>query len=368
MPGGIKVLIAEDSAMMRRVLNSILSKEPTFELIGAARDGEDLLDKARILQPDVITLDINMPRMDGLTALEIIMQEEIAPVIMVSSLTKAGADITIQALEMGAFDCVAKPGGTVSTNMSSVAGELINKIKAAARSGTLQRIAGRQSVGDSVRKNVRRKGPAKKSSAAKASRVHAPPATGKDKAVAIGISTGGPKTIFNVLPMLPANFPAPVFLVQHLPPNFTAAFAARINRGCPMRCVEARSGMTVEPGTIYLGQGGRQINIVRTSNDKVVIRTPSRPEHIFMPSVDVMMESVLNVYGANTIGVLMTGMGNDGADAMAKIVKANGYTVAESEESAVVWGMPGSAVERGGAKIVLPSWKIADEIVKAVMS
>lgn len=368
MSDGIKVLIAEDSAMMRRVLRDILSKDPAIEVIGAARDGEDLLDKARTLRPDIITLDINMPRMDGLTALEIIMHEEIAPVIMVSSLTQAGAEITIQALEMGAFDCVAKPGGTVSTDMSSVARELINKVKAAARSGTLQRICGRRPVTDLVRKKMKKKGPAKKILAAKASRVPPPGTNGKDKAVAIGISTGGPKTIFDVLPRLPADLPAAVFLVQHLPPNFTASFAARINRSCPMRCVEARSGMTVEPGTIYLGQGGRQINIIRTSDSKVSIRTPSRPEHIFMPSVDVMMESVLNVYGANTIGVLMTGMGNDGADAMVKIVKAHGHTVAESKESAVVWGMPGSAVERGGAKIVLPSWKIADEIVKAVIS
>lgn len=361
----IKVLIADDSALMRRLLKDIFLADPSLEVIGAARDGEDLLEKARALHPDVITLDVNMPRMDGITALRILMEEKIAPVVMVSSLTREGADITLQALELGAFDYVAKPGGTVTADMSSVSREMLSKVKAAAKSGlTVRRPAreraGRRGARQPAGACVRRVLPA-------AART---PATGSSapgyKVVALGISTGGPKTIFDVLPNLPADLGIAVFMVQHLPANFTASFAARLDRMCPMRCVEAQSGMKVEPGTIYLGQGGRQLNLRRKQDGEVVIRTPSRPEHTFMPSVDVMMESVLETYGADTIGVLMTGMGNDGAKAMAMIHEAGGVTIAESEESAVVWGMPGSAVALGAVQVLAPSWEIAAEIIKAI--
>lgn len=361
----IKVLIADDSALMRRLLKDIFAADPSLEVIGAARDGEDLLEKARALRPDVITLDVNMPRMDGITALRILMEEKIAPVVMVSSLTREGADITLQALELGAFDYVAKPGGTVTADMSSVSREMLSKVRAAAGAGLRERLSGRERAGKRgarpaangcVRRLPR--------STPRALAAGAP--AGDYKVVVLGISTGGPKTIFDVLPHLPADLGIAVFMVQHLPANFTASFAARLDRLCPMRCVEAQSGMKVEPGTIYLGQGGRHLNVRRKQDGEVVIRTPSRPEHTFMPSVDIMMESVLEAYGADTIGVLMTGMGNDGAKAMAKIHEAGGITIAESEESAVVWGMPGAAVALGAVQVIAPSWEIAAEIIKAI--
>jgi two-component system chemotaxis response regulator CheB len=184
--------------------------------------------------------------------------------------------------------------------------------------------------------------------------------------VVIGISTGGPKTLFDVLPHLPRDLNAAVFVVQHMPPAFTHSFARRIDSQCPMKCTEASPGTVVEPGNIYLGKGGFHLALFKKLTGTVVLRTPTRPEHPFIPSVDVMMESVLEVFGSDTIGVLMTGMGDDGADAMIKIRKAGGRTIAESEESAIVFGMPREAIERGGAEIIAPSWNIAGEIDRAV--
>jgi two-component system chemotaxis response regulator CheB len=184
--------------------------------------------------------------------------------------------------------------------------------------------------------------------------------------VAIGISTGGPKTIFDVLPFLPADLNAPVFLVQHMPVGFTASYAKRIDAASPMTCVEVKAGMKIEPGTIYLGQAGRHLTLFKKSSGEIVVRTPTRPEHQFMPSVNVMMESVFNVYGPDTVGVLMTGMGDDGADMMVTITEAGGNTIAESEETAIVFGMPNEAINRGGANVVAASWDIAEEIIKAV--
>lgn len=362
MPEKITVLIADDSALMRKTLREIVESDAKLQVVGTARDGEDLLEKARNLRPDVITLDINMPRMDGLTALEILVRERIAPVVMVSSLTQAGASVSLQALEMGAFDCVAKPGGTVSADMSSVARELIHKLKGAAETGVKERLVRERGKATGAKGRPERRQPEK---AAKA-RAPLPGAGLGYKAVAIGLSTGGPRTIFEVLPQLPATLNAAIFLVQHLPPHFTASFAERLDKACAMRCVEAQSGMEVAPGTIYLGQGGRQVNVLRRDNRSVVLRTPSRPVHVFMPSVDVMMHSVLAAYGSDTVGVLMTGMGDDGAEAMVAVTNAGGITIAESEESAVVWGMPGAAVARGGAQFVAPSWEIAERIVRAV--
>ncbi|MBF0226990.1 MAG: chemotaxis response regulator protein-glutamate methylesterase [Desulfobacterales bacterium] len=344
----IKVLIADDSALMRRSLKEILESEGNIEVIASARDGVDVLEKADLYNPDVITLDINMPRMDGITALKKLISKKIAPVIMVSSLTQAGAAITVKALELGAFDYVSKPGGTVSIDMRSVATELIRKVVAASSNDIVKRLS-RKSDKSIIKRTVY----SRKSSYLKFGY----------KAVAIGISTGGPKTIFDVLPYLPASLNAAIFLVQHIAASFTETFANRINVSCKMKCVEARAGMDVEPGTIYLGRGGYHMTVVEKANRQVVIRTPKRPDHLFIPSVDVMMDSVVGVYGADTVGVLMTGMGDDGANSMVKIVKSGGFTIAESEESAVVWGMPGEAVARGGARVVLPSWEVANAII-----
>jgi len=347
----IKVLIADDSALMRKMLKRILELDPEIEVVAAARDGNDVVEKAREYLPDVVTMDVNMPGQDGITALQYIVDEKICPVVMVSSLTQEGAVTTFEALELGAFDFVGKPGGTVSSNMDSVAAELLTKVKLAASLKKKGRM--------SERLFRSRKKPETKlkpySSGAKAT-----------KAVVMGISTGGPKVIYEVLPLLPPDINAVLFLVQHMPPNFTSTYVKRLNDACQLNVVEAQAGMKVEKGVLYVGSGGRHLNLVKTTNGDVMVRLSSKPDHLFIPSVSVMMESVLSVYGSRTVGVIMTGMGNDGADAMVNIRKAGGITIAESEESAIVYGMPGETVKRGGAEIVVPIWNIAAEIVKAV--
>ncbi|PKM76141.1 MAG: chemotaxis response regulator protein-glutamate methylesterase [Firmicutes bacterium HGW-Firmicutes-15] len=346
----IRVIIADDSAMMRKMLRKMLESDSDIEVIATARDGNEVVEKARDLRPDAITMDVNMPGQDGITALQYIVNDKICPVVMVSSLTQEGAMTTFEALELGAFDFVGKPGGTVSSNMESVTTELIAKIKAA---------AGMKRGGRKAPERIAR---AKRQPEAKATVIN-----GKvTKVVAMGISTGGPKVIYEVLPQLPADINAAMFMVQHMPPNFTATYAKRLNESCKVEVVEAQAGMKVEAGVVYVGSGGRHLTLVKNAFGDVLLRLPTKPDHLFIPSVSVMMESVLNIYGRRTIGVIMTGMGDDGANAMVEIRRAGGITIAESEESAIVFGMPGETIKRGGAEIIAPIWDIAGEIIKAV--
>lgn len=345
----IRVLVADDSALMRQTLKRMICADAGFELAGTARDGEDAVAKARELRPDVITMDINMPKLDGITALQMILEEKICPVVMVSSLTQRGAVTTFECLELGAFDFVAKPDGTVSSDMGAVAADLLSKLRAAVTSGVRDRVRKRGFV---IRERV------------------PPPVicwqTTVALAVAIGISTGGPATLAEVLPLLPPQLPASLFLVQHMPASFIPTFARRLDDNCAFKVVEGRAGMKVEPSVCYVAPGGLHLCPHRKLNGDIVIRTPAQPETLFMPSVNVMMEAVLAAYGKNTIGVLMTGIGDDGANQMVAIRQAGGATIAESEETAVVYGMPREAFERGGADIVAPHYEVARHIIQAV--
>lgn len=355
MIGRIKILIVDDSALMRRALKEIIMTDPGLEVVGTARDGSDAIEKVRELKPDVVTMDINMPVMDGLTAMQHILSDypEIA-VLMVSSLTAEGALATFEALELGAFDYVAKPSGTVSADIHLVGREIIQKVKLAYKSVN----------GKSIRARIERRSsviPQKKVEPIKQSDATKSKCT---KVVVIGISTGGPGTLMEVMPMLPENLGAAVIIIQHMPPAFTASFAKRLDGACRIPIKEADPGDVLQNGRGYLGPGGYQL-VVRGAGG--ALRLPSTPKTVFMPCVNVTMESVLAAFGGeNVIGVLMTGMGDDGADAMVKIRKAGGITIAEDESTAVVFGMPKEAIERGGAEIVLPSDKIADAIIKAV--
>jgi two-component system chemotaxis response regulator CheB len=343
----IRVLIADDSALMRQVLRKLVESAPDLEVVATARDGEDAVAKARDLKPDVLTLDINMPKLDGLSALQLILQEQICPVIMVSSLTQEGAATTFEALELGAFDVVGKPGGTVSADMQSVAAELTGKIRAAAATGTTARVRRRP-----VPTPARRTGGAR------------PAAGSAFRAVALGISTGGPSTLMRILPMIPREVNAALFITQHMPAAFITTFAKRLAGACPLAVLEAESGLVVEPGHCYVARGGCHLGLFRKGNGQVVVRTPAQPVTQFMPGVNPMMESVLAAYGPATIGVLMTGIGDDGADGMVKIRKAGGRTIAESEASAIVYGMPREAFERGGAEVVVPDVQVPAAILR----
>jgi two-component system chemotaxis response regulator CheB len=268
---------------------------------------------------------------------------------MVSSLTQRGAVTTFECLELGAFDFVAKPDGTVSANMGAVASDLVSKIRAAASVGVLQRVrtrAWRAAPPPQIRAEPRKDaGPV---------------------AVALGISTGGPATLCEVLPLLPADLPASVFLVQHMPATFLSAFARRLDEHCRLKVVEGRAGMMAEPGVCYVAPGALQLCPHRKTTGEIVLRTPTQPETLFIPSVNVMMKAVLEAYGSSMVGVLMTGIGDDGADQMVAIRAQGGITIAESEETAVVFGMPREAIERGGADIIAPHYEIARHIVAAV--
>lgn len=354
MTDRIKVLIVDDSALMRKALKEIIITDSDLEVVGTARDGQDAVEKVHDLKPDVITMDINMPVMDGLTSMQYILNDyPEVPVLIISSLTTEGALTTFEAMELGAFDYVAKPSGTVSSNIHIVGREIIQKIKLAYKS------ANRKSIKDRIKR--RTEATAKKTVPVTKS---ISKSAGLSKIVVIGISTGGPGTLMEVLPMLPPELKAALIVVQHMPPSFTSSFARRLDDACQFPFKEAEAGDILQDGRGYLAPGGYQLVVRREGG---MLRLSNSPKTIFMPSVNVTMESVLDVYGGkNVIGVLMTGMGDDGADAMVKIRNAGGMTIAEDESTAVVFGMPREAIEKGGAEIVVPSYMISNEIVKAV--
>ncbi len=361
----IKVLVVDDSALMRKYLREIIEREEDMTVIGAARDGWEAVELNLELQPDVITMDVNMPHLDGLTALQYIMLQRPCPVLVVSSITQKGALTTFEALELGAFDYVPKPDGTVSLQIKDVAREITEKIRAAHRAG---KAGGKKR---SARGNRARPGSDK---VVLQERPSEPPPLGSSgrkggQLVLIGVSTGGPKTLMEILPFLPADFPAPVFVIQHMPESFTSPFAQRLDQNCRLTVVESVEGMALLPGMAVVARGGVHVKLDRRpGEDFLRIRHSLRPlEALYRPSVEVAFRSAMQVVGAeNLIAVILTGMGNDGAAALKDIKEAGGVTVAESEETAVVWGMPGEAVRLGAAGTVLPSYKIAEFLVRTV--
>lgn len=350
----IKVLIVDDSAMMRKTIRRILETDVDIEVVGAARDGEDALNKAAELCPDVVTMDINMPVMDGITCmLHLIEQQPDVRIIMLSSLTQEGALTTFEALELGAFDYVAKPSGTVSANLHIVGKELITKIKLAVAQKKRRRLG------------VKRPSLIKKEPVRAMSKV-----VGKSvqKVVVIGVSTGGPSTLMEILPFIPQDIDAAIVVVQHMPGTFTTSFAKRLDEHCIISFKEAQNGDLLLKGQGMLVPGGLHMLVRKNIHlGEYMVRLTIQPEEtLFRPSVDVTMHSIVEYFGKNTVGVLLTGMGSDGADGMVAIRKAGGITIAEAESTAVVFGMPQEAILRGGAEIIAPSYNIAKEIVKAV--
>jgi two-component system chemotaxis response regulator CheB len=349
----IKLLIVDDSALMRRQLVSLFEAEGDFE-IRLARNGKEAVEENAAFQPDVVTLDINMPEMDGLTALSLLMEERPVPVVMVSSLTEKGALATFEALALGAVDYVAKPGGTISLSIDAIREEVVGKVRAAARAKL------KTARGLTSRIRAERSRP-EKTAPERAPLVRR--GIGGDGLVIIGVSTGGPRTLEDILPLLPADFPWPVLVAQHMPASFTLPFANRMNDLCPLKVVEAAHPMPLERGHIYIGKGGADMVLTKRVGKMHVIARPEASEFLWHPSVELMGRSALEHYDpARVIGVMRTGMGYDGADAFAEIKKRGGRTIAESEESAVVFGMPAELIKKGGATVVLHANKIANQI------
>ncbi len=325
----IKVLVVDDSALMRKMIPQILTMDPNIEIVGTAMDGLFALKKIPELKPDIITLDVDMPRMDGLTALPHIVKEYNIPVLLISSLTEKGAATTLKGLELGAVDFITKPKEAISVHIMDIANELLQKIRAVAKAKT------------SRLKRVNNEGP---QTQIKKSLLLSNKA---EKVVAIGISTGGPNALSFILPQIPKDFPAAIVIVQHMPEGFTELFATRLNQICQIEVKEAREGDMVLPGRALIAPGNIHLKIKRMSLGGIAVLSRSQPVSGHRPSADILFDSVAAEYGNDSVGIIMTGMGSDGAEGIGRIKASGGMTIAQDENSCIVFGMPKAAIERG---------------------
>jgi two-component system, chemotaxis family, protein-glutamate methylesterase/glutaminase len=353
----IRVLVVDDSALVRKLFGAVLGSESDLE-VAFARSGTEALEQLHSFKPHVITLDVQMPGMDGLECLDQIMLEGPRPVVMVSSLTDAGADETLHALRLGAVDFIAKPGGAVSLRIQEFGPKLLEKVRSAATARVRsslrlkERVQARSAGASLMRRTARPLAPPRA----------AVPATGMGLVV-VGTSTGGPPALEALLTPLPATFPWPIVIAQHMPANFTGPLSRRLDSICAIRVVEVSRPLALEPGCAYVGRGDGDVVVARRAIGLVAMPAASRADYPWHPSTDRLVRTAMeNVPAAQIIGVLMTGMGDDGAAAMTRLRTEGGRTIAESEETAVIWGMPGELVKAGGADFVEPLPQIADRL------
>jgi len=362
----IRLLIVDDSPLMRRLLGGVFAAEGDFE-IAFARNGVEALEQLHAFKPHVISLDVNMPAMDGLACLDRIMLERPCPVVMISSLTEAGASVTLEAFQLGAVDFITKPDRAISLEMETLAPRLVETVRAASRARlpSSLRLAERVRLRSGLEQASSAQEPRRRAPASPPRRrIKAAPAHGL---VLIGVSTGGPPALDAVLSRLPADFPWPIVVAQHMPGSFTGPLARRLDKLCALNVAEAALPMPLAPGNVYIGKGDADVIISVRPDGPMVLAAPSLPEHRWHPSVDRLVDSAMQHFAPERLlGVLMTGMGNDGAEAMTRLKGQGGRTIAEAEESAVVWGMPGELVRRGGAHVIAPLEQIADRIMDMV--
>lgn len=354
-----KLLIVDDSALMRRVLTEIFTAAGNFE-IAVARSGVEALGMLAAFEPDVITLDVHMPEMDGLACLDRIMVVRPCPVVMVSSLTAEGAEETLEALALGAVDFVPKPKGAVSLEIDKIAADLVSKVRAASKARIPRSARLRERVREASAGVWKPRGFGRASSTGNT----LVPIDGTG-IVLVGCSTGGPPALDALLAQLPADFPWPILIAQHMPASFTGPLAKRLDRLCALSVQEVERATPLLPGHAYVGRGDADLILSRRAGSIVAMPAPSDPGLFWHPSVDRMVESAMRLVAPEKlVGVLMTGMGTDGAAAMAKLKQHGGLTIAEAESTAVVWGMPGALVVRGGASLVSPLPEIAADLTK----
>ncbi|WP_054840601.1 chemotaxis-specific protein-glutamate methyltransferase CheB [Thermococcus sp. JCM 11816] len=344
----IRVMVVDDSAFMRRILRDILESDPDIEVCCEARDGIEAIEKVKTEKPDVITLDIEMPRMNGLDALKFIMSKYPTPVIMVSALTQEGAEATIKALEYGAIDFIPKPSSSISINMRELRDEIIAKVKEAAKvPRRFLQLRRRRVLSEQLKKAKKVGEPAR-------------------RAVAIAASTGAPQSLLKVFEKLPGELDAAILLVQHMPPGFTRSFAARLDRISKLNVKEAEDGEVVNKDWAYVAPGDYHMEVT-LRNGKPTIKLYKGPKiHGVRPAADPMMKSVAEVFGRRTVGVVMTGMGRDGAEGIVAIKRKGGITIAQDKETSIIYGMPKAAAETGMVDYIVPLDKIADTIVMAL--
>lgn len=383
----IRVLIADDSAFMRKVLSDLFNKQSDFEVAGTAINGKDAVEKVKKLQPDLLTLDVTMPVMDGLNALAIIMEENPVPVVMVSSATQRGADATIRALALGAVDFISKAGGPIS-KIDTIAEELLEKCRSAAKAHVskfraseskpiayrpklpekpvLKQIEVKRRTGLVLgQKPVINKIPAPPPPPSISTSSVLPVATGK-KLVVLGTSTGGPQALQTVITRLPGDLPCGVVVVQHMPAGFTKSLADRLNSISEIAVKEAVHEEIIKPGQVYIAPGDFQLRIAPTPNgERKIVLSKDPPVGNHRPAVNVLFDSAAQ-FGKDLVSVIMTGMGSDGCIGMKKIKANGGYSIAQDEYSCVVYGMPKAVVDAGLADEVRPLTKIAEAIVEAV--
>jgi len=336
MSDTVRVLVVDDSALMRKLIPAILARDPSIEVIGTAMDGAFALKKIEELRPDVVTLDLEMPRMDGMETLRLIMRRAPLPVILFSTHSKEGAYCTLKALAMGAVDFIAKPTDAAAGHLETIADLLVEKIKVAKRAAGRKLPPARVAIEPpNLKKGARTAQPA-------------------SRIIAIGISTGGPNALQYVLSQIPAEFPCSILVVQHMPEGFTEMFAKRLDECCALDVSEAKSGDLLFAGRVLICPGNRHMMVRRMPRGDMAVLSDGAPVNGHRPSVDVLYHSVAQEFGPSVVGVIMTGMGEDGAEGLGAIKAAGGLTIAQSEDTCVVAGMPRAAIQKGHANKIVP--------------
>ncbi len=357
----ITVVVVDDSAFMRKALSTMLEKDPEIRVVATARDGQEGLDLIRKHDPNVVTLDIEMPRMDGLTALRHIMMEMPRPVLMVSSLTTEGAEATLKAMELGAVDFIPKQLSKVSLDIVRIEEELQEKVKQISR----RRLRPPRPISRSARTPLGGAIPGMGASVPPRAVVSRTGRPVRD-VVAIGVSTGGPPAVQKVLSQLPGDFPAAILIAQHMPAAFTGPFAKRLDGVCKIKVKEAEPGDKAMPGVAYVAPGGKHIRLELRGGRMEVVVTPDPAEALYKPSANVLMESVGMAMGRKALGVILTGMGSDGAEGMRVLKQKGGRVLAQNDASCVVYGMPKAVVEAGLADEVHDIEDMAEAIMAGI--
>jgi two-component system chemotaxis response regulator CheB len=351
----IRVIVVDDSALVRSLLTEIINRQADMECVGAANDPLIAREMIRELNPDVITLDVEMPRMDGLDFLGRLMRLRPMPVVMISTLTERGAEVTMKALELGAVDFVAKPRIGVVDGLGELASQIAEKIRIAAKANVKRLLVPTINSGATT---------LKKETVNLVSDASLP-RFASERLIFVGASTGGTEAIKEILTQLPSDFPG-VVITQHMPPGFTATFAARLNGLCKLAVREAVNGERILPGHAYIAPGGKQFRVDRSGANYVAVVEDGDLVNRHKPSVEVLFKSAVKVVGKNAYGIMLTGMGNDGAKAMREMKDAGSYNFVQDEASCVVFGMPREAILHGAADEVLPLDKIAEALIAKV--
>lgn len=343
----IRVLVADGSAVIRKLMKTMLAADPEIEVLGTAMNAAIAVRKIELMQPDVMTLDVNILQSDGIGFLRNLMHQHPLPVVVMSNLTQSGAQVMLEALALGAVDCASRPQPDVSPQTTKPADEIIYRVKAAAQA------------------NLQHAGAAPVTRLSMDPSEPAPSPNGEVGIIAIGASTGGTEAIKDVICQLPDNIPG-IVISQHIPGSFSKAFAERLNQNAAITVCEAQDGQPILPGHAYLAPGGRHLRIVSSGRGFCCQLDDGPQVNRHKPSVDVLFQSVAESAGANAVGVLLTGMGDDGSDSLGLMKAAGALTIAQDEASSVVWGMPGEAVRRGHVSQVVPLQQIADKILRCV--